>query len=125
MKVKIGKYTYRKASDLRKVMDKAPQTEKEVKLLVYLIGIYSCRFWGFVRYRTKAGFDTDKIQIGRKLSECTTDDASAGDCNKPHVSGSAYSSESELSMWECPSCHFQVALKYKPTKCNVCGYESD
>ncbi len=55
-------------------MDKAPRTEKELKVLCYLIGIYSCRFFGLVRYRTKSGFDTDKIQIGRKLNECMISD---------------------------------------------------
>ena len=37
-------------------------------------------------YETKAGYDTDKIQIGRKLSECTTDDASGSKLNMPLVS---------------------------------------
>src|SRR5690554_5474340 len=33
--------------------------------------------------------------------------------------------QKELSLWMCPSCHFQVASRQKPSKCTVCGYESD
>ena len=86
MKLKLKGYTYRKASDLERILEKAPKTEKELKIFCYLVGIYSCRFFGIVRYKTKAGYDTDKIQIGRKLSECTTDDASGSKLNMPLVS---------------------------------------
>ena len=63
MKIKIGKYTYRKASDVKKVLGTKPRNEKEVRLFYFIIGIYSCRFLGLVRYRTKSGFDSDSINV--------------------------------------------------------------
>lgn len=76
MKIKIGKYTYRKASDLLIVLSRPPKNERDLKLFCFIIGIYSCRLFGIVRYKTKTGFDTDKIGIGVSLNECRTDQVS-------------------------------------------------
>ena len=78
MKVKIGKYTYRDAKRLKQALEVAPRTEKEVKMFCYLIGVYNTRRFGIVKYLTKSGYDTDKIKIGKKLSECAMDYASNG-----------------------------------------------